>query len=137
MEKTNYLRRIIINVGIIPVAVYDMGKKGTLAQIFKSLGEANKICFSSKDMVDDFCREHSDKLSHHGSTFFLVRKGGGYIVVRIRVNDDNHPHFVEYGLEHFYVWSARHRVVVVKLPQKKKQKKISKLFKNRSAYFVS
>ncbi|MFA6257489.1 MAG: hypothetical protein WC671_00555 [Candidatus Paceibacterota bacterium] len=104
------------------VAGYEMRERGTLENFFSSLdlGKIENLCFELRSEIDDFCRDHPNKLARNRRyTFFLCKEGGSITVIRICVNDyseliiDEFP--INYGLE----WSPLHWVVVVLPPEKK------------------
>jgi len=117
-----YLRRLFaeetIKLGDTVFAVYEMVVDGTFAQIFESLGDPNRLCFASREQVDEFCRVHRDKLRKGGyATFFLFKKGEEIFVADVFVYDGGRLFVSVFPLEYDFVWHAycQHRIIVPQL----------------------
>jgi hypothetical protein len=116
-----YFRRLygdeVIKVGEEIFSVYEMVKNGNFAELFGSLGyDLNKLAFTSREKVDEFCHLHRDKLSQSRyATFFLFKgENGQFSVADVRIVDDRRldvdvlPFDFETVLNAFY----QHRIVV-------------------------
>jgi hypothetical protein len=98
----------------IQASVYEIQKDATFEQIFSSLGEAEKLCFTQEQIIQ-FCKDHKDQLSDW-YTFFLFQSNGKFFVARVRVYGDGLVVFV-YLFSDDFVWCAGdgRRVVVPRL----------------------
>lgn len=95
----------------INLAVLEMGKDATLAQIFSD----KESMALSQEQILDFCENHRDKLRQDGyATFFLFKVGEKFFVAYVYVRDDGRLWVCAGRLDDDDVWRAehRHRVVV-------------------------
>lgn len=116
-----YLRRLyeteVIKLGNTAFAVYEMVEDGTFAQFFRSLGDLNRICFTSREQIDEFCRIHRNKLRSEGyGNFFLYKERENFLVASVYVSDGGRLSIDVYPLVNNAVWDARFRRRVV-VPQ--------------------
>jgi len=100
------------------VAVHEMVKDATFAQIFGSLGtDLDKLCLT-QHQIKNFCKKHSNWLRVGGyATFFLFKAEDQFFVARVGVLSGGLGVRVS-GIERdAYVWGAMyaHRVVVPQL----------------------
>lgn len=117
-----YLRRLykteVIKLGNTAFAVYEMVEDGTFAQLFGSLGDLNRICFTSREQIDEFCRIHRNKLRGEGyGNFFLHKEGKNFFVAYVHVVVDGrlYVHVGPLGLDVVWTASYQHRLVVPQL----------------------
>lgn len=118
-KKNDYLRRLYtrktIKIDLIVVLIYEVIKNGTHAQIFESLGDLSRLCFSSRDMLSQVCSYHYDKLRGDGHpTLFLLREGDAFFVVDVYKRRSGELDKIIRRLEDDVVWFAKHypRIVV-------------------------
>ncbi len=101
------------------LAVYEMIKDGTYAQIFGGFGEnLKRLCWTESQIVA-FCRDHRDLLRKDGyGTFFLFEEeSGGFFVAVVFVDDGGRLGVRVDEFSRGNVWDAgyRHRLVVPQL----------------------
>lgn len=101
-----------------PVAVYEMVKDATFAQMFGSLGaDTQKLCLTQSQIIG-FVKAHRDWLRTDGyATFFLVRSKGKFFVASVSFVDGGRLGVYVRRFEGDRAWSAvyRHRLVVPQL----------------------
>ena len=79
------------------------------------MGDPNRLCFASREQVDEFCRVHHDKLRKGGyATFFLYKEREEFFVALVGVYGDGR---LRVGVGRFscgVVWNAesRYRFVI-------------------------
>jgi len=99
------------------VAVHEIVKDATFAQMFGSLGtDLDKLCLT-QHQIKNFCKKHSNLLRTNGyATFFLFKVEDQFFVASVGVDSGGLSVSV-YGLERDDVWNARcaPRVVVPQL----------------------
>jgi len=99
------------------VAVHEMVKDATFAQIFGSLGtDLDKLCLT-QHQIKNFCKKHSNWLRAGGyATFFLFKAEDQFFVAYVSVDSGGLDVRVS-RLERGPVWLAKyaHRVVVPQL----------------------
>jgi hypothetical protein len=104
---------------VLSVAVYEMIKDGTFAQIFSSFGKNLKSLACTESLIVTICRDHPHLLCTDGhSTFFLFEgENGGFCVAFVHVRKNGQLRIYVRPLEYEFVWRAnrRHRVVVPQL----------------------
>jgi hypothetical protein len=120
-----YFRRLytteVITLGDRVFQIYEQIKDGTFAQLFGNLGDLDRLCFESREQIDEFCKAHPDKLlSDFNETFFLYKKREKFWVIRVVVHGDGYPERLrvnEYPLEYDYINKAyrRERYVIPQL----------------------
>ncbi|MFA5095514.1 MAG: hypothetical protein WC447_02565 [Candidatus Paceibacterota bacterium] len=98
------------------VAVHEMVKDATFAQIFGSLGtDLDKLCLT-QHQIKMFCKKYSNRLRPDGyATFFLFKVEDQFFVACVIVNSDGLHVFVD-RFEDARVWCARYALRVV-VPQ--------------------
>ena len=101
------------------VAIYELVKDGTFAQIFGGFGEnLRRLCLTESQIVA-FCRDHPDLLRKGGyDTFFLFEgEEGNFFVALVSVGVFGRLRVGVVSLGHGYVWRAKfgHRFVVPQL----------------------
>jgi hypothetical protein len=98
------------------LAVYEMIKDGTYAQIFGGFGEnLKRLCWTESQIVA-FCRDHRDLLRKDGFFLFEGEKGG-FFVADVCVDGGGLLNVLVYPLTHDGVWDAEcvRRIVVPQL----------------------
>lgn len=106
-----YLRRLyeteVIKLGDTVFAVYEQVMDGTFAQLFESLGDKDRLCFASREQIDEFCRVHRDRLRSSGyGNFFLYKEGENFFVASVHVHDDGRLEVYVFEFSIDYVWYA-------------------------------
>jgi hypothetical protein len=98
------------------VAVHEMVKDATFAQMFGSLGtDLDKLCLT-QHQIKNFCKKHSNWLRADGyATFFLFKVEDQFFVARVFVNSGGLLVSVR-RFGHDYVWPAEYALRVV-VPQ--------------------
>ena len=100
-----------------PVAVYEMAKDATFAQMFGSLsGDPRRLCLTQGQIIN-FCQKHRQWLRTDGyATFFLFEVGGKLFVAYVNFSDGGRLRAPAHQFAHSHVWHAEHRPRLV-LPQ--------------------
>ena len=102
------------------VAVYEIEKNGTFAQLFGGFGEnLDRLCFTQAQ-IKAFCRNPKSKNWIHPkgwATFFLFKRGDEYFVAGVYRCGDGRLGVGVFRFSYDYVWFAarRDRVVVPQL----------------------
>ncbi len=101
-----------------PVAVYEMAKDTTFAEIFGSLGQnLDRLCLTQAQ-IKNFVKKHRNWLRTDGyGTFFLFKSKNNFFVARVGLDSDGGLGVGVGRFEVDSVWYAgyRHRVVVPQL----------------------
>ncbi|MFO0718687.1 MAG: hypothetical protein U0522_01510 [Candidatus Paceibacterota bacterium] len=104
--------------GAANVAVHEMIKDGTFAQIFNGMSDdLDALCLSQAQIIN-FVKKHRKWLRTDGhSTFFLFKVGDEFFVADVRVYDDGQLDVDVCRFSDGFVWGAeyRRRVVVPQL----------------------
>lgn len=100
------------------VAVYEMVKDGSFADIFGGFGaDLDRLCLT-QTQIKKFVQDHRDALRTEGyATFFLFKEHNEFFVARVRLDSGGALMVDVYRFSYDGVWLAgrRHRIVVPQL----------------------